>query len=109
MSEKSGWVKLGDYTLKKGALQYVELTNSTGESADTDRRVLFDAIKIVPKTDASEPSSDTEDAHDPNVSLVEPTCSGIPSGHTKGNAAMMLVMGIVGCALGLRRRKKERM
>lgn len=47
-SQNAGWVELGTLTFTEGDDRYVELGDATGESAQDDRRVTFDAIRLTP-------------------------------------------------------------
>ena len=50
ISLKTGWYKIGDFDFDEGSLQYVQLMDATSERFDENegRRVVFDAIQVVP-------------------------------------------------------------
>lgn len=103
MTKASGWIKLGDFSLKKGVNQYVELTNETGESSDSRKRVLFDAIKVVPN-DEDVGEVEMDESRDPGLTLLSPSCSGIPQNKSTGAFAAFWILGIAG-GIVWRRRK----
>ena len=118
MTSVEGWVKLGDYDLSVGQLHYVQLMDSTGEVVDNanKRRVLFDAIKVVPYGSSEiEPDEPVvvpggDDGHDLDDELVpasvavysSSSCSGTP---LNGGGSVPFAVGcLFGCFL-LRRRQ----
>ena len=43
------WVSLGTYNFSSGTAKRLRLTDATGESGTSLRKIAFDAVKFVPR------------------------------------------------------------
>lgn len=47
-SARNGWTQLGTYTFTANANQYIKLPDNTGEPVTELRRIIYDAVRILP-------------------------------------------------------------
>lgn len=105
-----GWVKIGRFDLVEGSDAYVSLSdNSIVEgSAPTSYRVVFDAIRITPATNAPSDPGDDGSQSTVSVSADDSGCSAFPL-NPKHPHAVWLGFAIGTAAFfGCQRRKKSR-
>jgi GH25 family lysozyme M1 (1,4-beta-N-acetylmuramidase) len=57
-SAASGWVSLGEFFFSQGMGYRVRLTDNTGEPSSTQRRIVFDAVRVIPADNAVPPPAD---------------------------------------------------
>ncbi len=136
-SRKSGWYKISTFNLEEGTSQYVQLMDATGEDLkDNDgKRVVYDAIQIVPAGTVVEGAVDPNDEdnkpgngdqngdddepgtgdNDPGTSggshlkggnSVSDDCSSVPLSNG-GQFPLALLLGAFGFGLASRRRRHE--
>lgn len=113
-SSAGEWVNLGNYELSEGRDQYVRLTDDASDylPSEIGRRVVFDAIKVLPyqASDSSGPSTDPalpDQGGGKIVSASDSDCSASGLlGHRAGGIWLFVVCGALG-AFGMRRRREN--
>ncbi len=103
-TDDNGWMSLGSFELTEDELQYIRLDNLTNSEKDAknEKRVIFDAVKIVPsdKADSEDPSNDASTL---SLSVESNSCSmGTHSSHNSWPFWMMIA-GFAGIGLICRR------
>lgn len=109
-TDKSGWVKLGDYDFEVGKAQYVKLSDDSfvgNASLSEGRRFVFDAIKVAPY-DASLSDDDGDDnGHgDASVSVADGDCAAAPRQAVPQNGLATAVFGLLGFGFAAVRRRR---
>ncbi len=100
----SGWVLVDTYELSEGKDQYIRLSNKIEGSDDNQKRVIYDAVKIVP-----EGSEDgTSDGENSSVSSSSSSdCSSNGTMNTTGMGGLAAILAALGSVGMLRRRRGE--
>ncbi|MBR4987005.1 MAG: hypothetical protein IKY83_14830 [Proteobacteria bacterium] len=108
------WVNLGNYQLSVGNDQYVRMSDNASEyePAEIGRRVVFDAIKVVPYQENAQPAPDLDPAPDsdseysPIVNASSSDCAS--SGLMRRSSGSIWLIGLIGALgiIGLRRRRE---
>lgn len=135
-SAASGWVSLGEHAFTAGGDQWLRLDDNTGEAVAAELRLVFDAVRLVPKDvtlpDAGAPPDDDagappgEDAGAPppeDAGVTDEDDAGVPTadsgppldlppsvvggcGCSTSEPEASLPFGALGVFLALRRRRR---
>ena len=108
------WVNIGNYERSVGRDQYVRMSDNASEyePGEVGRRVLFDAIKVVPYQEGAKPSTpEVKPGQDPdssgkvmNGSSSDCSASGVMR-HGDGGLWVLGLLGAFALA-GIRRRRE---
>ncbi|MBO4350164.1 MAG: hypothetical protein J6A01_04345 [Proteobacteria bacterium] len=98
--DASGWVLVDTYALAEGTDQYIRLSNQVDGADDNQKRVVYDAVMIVPEGTAIE-----DDSRDAKASSSD--CSANGTMNTSGMGGFVAILAALGSLVVLRRRRHE--
>lgn len=88
-----GWSPLGEFTFAQGGSQSIRVDDNTGESNDTNTKLVFDAIRLtrldLPDVDGEEPEPDVDE----EMGDAEGGCQS--SGSSGGSAGALLIIALL--------------
>ena len=108
--DRSGWVKIGDVELVAGENQYVQLSDTSidPDEANAGRRLVFDAIKVMPYEEAQDEETG-DGSTESGVRYVEDSNCSYHRRRTE-NGCSISYIGIllaIGSGIILYRRRRE--